>query len=92
VSNDPETSGNGAAQDEGWLARPDMLKRLEYGLVAACILGLAAELLVTKHGKFAIANLFGFYAICGFASCMVLALVAKPLGRLLMRSEDYYDR
>lgn len=33
----------------------------------------------------------GFYAIYGFAGCVVLVLVAKEMRKVVMRDEDYYD-
>jgi len=33
----------------------------------------------------------GFYALYGFAGCVVLVLVAKEMRKLVMRDETYYD-
>ena len=34
-----------------------------------------------------------FYALCGFAGCLLIIFVAQVLGKaLLKRPEDYYDR
>jgi hypothetical protein len=53
---------------------------------------LLIDLLVPKHGAFAIEHAFGFYAFFGFVACVTLVLVAKQLRRILMRPENYYDR
>jgi hypothetical protein len=37
-------------------------------------------------------SLWGFYAVYGFAACVLLVLLAKQLRKLLKRPEDYYDR
>ena len=34
----------------------------------------------------------GFYGVYGFVACVLLVLTAKKLRKVLMRSEDYYDR
>jgi hypothetical protein len=33
-----------------------------------------------------------FYGLYGFVSCVLLVVAAKELRKVLMRSEDYYDR
>ena len=39
------------------------------------------------------AGWFGFYALYGFVACVLLVLVAKyVLRKIVMRSEDYYER
>jgi len=60
-------------------------------LVAAAVLAVAADLVVARHGHFAFEEFTGFPAALGLASCALLVLAARPLGRLLRREEDYYD-
>ena len=45
-----------------------------------------------KHIHFGIQKTPGFYGIYGFVGCVFLVLAAKELRKLVMRSEDYYDR
>jgi hypothetical protein len=40
---------------------------------------------------FAIEQIFGFYAVYGFAACAALILIAKALGYLIKRDQRYYD-
>ena len=75
-----------------WLDDRANVERLVRGFYAACLLLLLLDLFVPRHGGFAIEKLFGFYAFFGLAACVTLVLVAKQLRRVLMRSEDYYDR
>ena len=75
-----------------WLDEPrnvTLLVRIFYGV---CALVVAIDVFVPKHGPFAIEHVFGFYGFYGFAACVALVLIAKQLRRILMRSEDYYDR
>jgi hypothetical protein len=37
-------------------------------------------------------NLPAFGSVYGFISCILIIKVSKLLGKLLVRSEDYYDR
>ena len=75
-----------------WLDLPENVDRLVRGFYAVCALLLLIDLLVPKHGAFAIEHAFGFYAFFGFVACITLVLVAKQLRRILMRPEDDYDR
>ena len=75
-----------------WLDTRANVDRLVRGFYTICALLLLIDLLVPKHGAFAIEHAFGFYAFFGFAACVTLVLVAKQLRRILMRPEDYYDR
>lgn len=75
-----------------WLDDRANVDRLVRGFYAVCALLLLLDLFVPRHGTFAIEHLFGFYAFFGFAACVTLVLVAKQLRRVLMRSEDYYER
>ena len=61
-------------------------------LTAACVVLLFADLFYDKHPHFAFEGWFGFYAFFGFVAFFLIVLSGKPLRRLLMRDEDYYDR
>ena len=68
------------------------VQRILYGLWASLALLLVLELFVHKHASFAWEEWFGFYAIYGFVSCVLLVLVAKYILRpFVKRKEDYYD-
>ncbi len=57
-------------------------------LLAACVL---AGLFVEAHPHFAVERVFAGYALYGFAACAGLILIARAIGLLLKRPEDYYD-
>jgi hypothetical protein len=59
--------------------------------IALLALSVAAELFVAHEGHFAIERLFAWSALYGFLACAALILVAKALGILLKRPDDYYD-
>lgn len=59
--------------------------------IAVLALTVAAQLFVESHPHFAPERLFAWNALYGFLACAVLILVARALGLLLKRREDYYD-
>ena len=67
-----------------------MIRRLWQIFVAVLIATLLAQLAVEAHPHFAFEALFGFNALYGFFACAALILVAKGLGVLLKRDDDYY--
>lgn len=75
-----------------WLDEPRNIDLICYAVYAACGLLLAIDILVPKHGPFAIEHLFGFYAIFGFAAYVALVILAEGLRLLVARREDYYER
>ena len=77
----------------GWMDKPDLVKRLFLFFYVICGLLMVAELIfgkATEHPHPYEGPVF-FYAIYGFISFWFLVLVAKPMRKLLIRSEDYYD-
>jgi hypothetical protein len=71
--------------------RPDVKRKLWVLLYVVCGLTVIPDLFIHKHPHFGFDGFFGFYAIFGFASCAVLILLAKVIGRVLKVKEDYYD-
>ena len=53
-------------------------------------LTVAAQLLIKVKGYFGIDDWFAFGAVYGFLACVAMVLVAKGLGYLLKRDENYY--
>jgi hypothetical protein len=75
-----------------WLDRSENVTKLYRGLWVTGIALLALDLFLHKHEEFDFAAWFGFYGVFGFLACVVLVLIAKNQRRVLMRSEDYYER
>ncbi len=77
-------------QDDHWLVRPSSIKLL-WRIFAAVLAGLVLLQLVIKvKGYFVVDGWFGFGAAYGFLACLAMVLVAKGLGYVLKRPEDYY--
>jgi len=72
--------------------KPEFVKRLFQVLYVLAGLLVLAEIVfgrTTEHPH-PYEGPFGFYAVYGFASFWFLVLLAKPMRKLLIRSEDYY--
>lgn len=74
-----------------WLDEPRNVRLLWRGFLAVLALTVLAELAATLHPHFGVDGLFGFHAIYGFLACLAMIVVAKALGALLKRRDDYYE-
>jgi len=75
-----------------WIDRPENVRKIYLGLwIFGSVLALL-DLVVHRHAEAGFDDFFSFYALYGFIACVALVLAAKGLRRLVMRSEDYYDR
>lgn len=59
-------------------------------LYVACIVLLALDFVLDRHGEHPLENIPGFYALYGFVVCVLLVVIAKWMRTVLMRSENYY--
>ena len=78
-------------EQDHWLARPATIKLLWRVFIAVLAALVIAQTAIYVKGYFGVDSWFGFGAVFGFASCLVMVLFAKALGYLLKRPEDYYD-
>jgi hypothetical protein len=76
--------------DDAWLARPATIRLLWRVLWGVLALTVLAQLVIKVKGYFGVDGWFAFGAIYGFLACLAMVLVAKGLGYLLKRDEDYY--
>ena len=77
--------------DDHWLTRPATIRKLWIALYAVLALTVLAQLGIKVKGYFGVDGWFGFGAAFGFLCCVAMVLVAKVLGAVLKRPEDYYD-
>ena len=74
-----------------WLYRPGAPRKFWIAGTIILALTIIAEPFISLHPHFSIEHLFSFYALFGFISCVVMVVVAKLLGVLVKRKDDYYD-
>ena len=77
-------------EDDAWLARPSTIRLLWWVFAVVLVVSVAVQLIFPVKGKFGADGWFGFGAVFGFLSCLVMVLFAKVLGRVLKRDENYY--
>tara|TARA_R110002094_G_scaffold2147_17_gene9053 strand:+ start:2289 stop:2603 length:315 start_codon:yes stop_codon:yes gene_type:complete len=73
-----------------WLVRATTIRQLWFGFWVVLGLSLLAGLWVHQHLLMGIEDYFGFFGGYGFLACLVMVGLAKLLGRLLKRPDDYY--
>ena len=73
-----------------WLTRPATVKKLWWLFSVVLALTVVAQLFIYVKGYFTVDGWFGFGALYGFISCLIMVLVAKGLGVFLKRPNDYY--
>jgi hypothetical protein len=88
MSERPDTTPT--RQDDAWLARPSTIRLLWWVFAIVLALSVGAQWLFKVKGYFGPDGWFAFGAIYGFLSCLAMVLVAKGLGYLLKRRQDYY--
>lgn len=69
---------------------PQNIRRIVQALVLCCIGLFALDGIIHRHTTHPWEEMFGFYGVYGFVSCVILVLLAKELRKLLMRNENYY--
>ena len=74
-----------------WLDDPANVQRLWRASLQVLALLVLAEAFIALNPHFGIDALFGFHAWFGFLACAVMIALAKPLGWILKRRDDYYD-
>ena len=82
---------NGNDESVHWLVRPATIRKLWIGFSVVLALSVLAQAVIYVKGYFAIDDWFGFGAVYGFVSCLLMVLVAKLLGVILKRPQEYYE-
>lgn len=68
-----------------------VVKRIIYAVFIICAGLFLVDLIYHRHGHFVFEEWVGFYALFGFLAYVLIALLSVQLGKILKRSEDYYD-
>lgn len=74
-----------------WLVRRSTITLLWIVFAVVLAITVGAETIADRHGYFALDGMLGFNAWYGFGACVIMILLAKLLGAVLKRRDDYYD-
>lgn len=77
-------------ETEHFLARPGTIRWLWWIFSAVLACTVLLQLVIYVKGYFTVDGWFGFGAVYGFLSCLLMVLVAKALGWVLKRPRQYY--
>ncbi len=76
---------------KGIFDSPKNVQRVLYFLYAGCFVLFVVDFLVHRHISYYWENIWAFYPIYGFVSCVVLVIIASWMRPFLMRDEGYYN-
>jgi len=79
------------SKTDHWLVRPATIRWLWRIFIVVLALTVLAQFLLPVKGYFGVDGWFGFAAVYGFLACLGMVLVAKALGVVLKRDENYYQ-
>jgi len=89
--NDSDKQSDQSGQDDHWLVRPTTIRKLWIVFSIILALTVLGQFFIKIKGYFGIDGWFGFGAVYGLLACVLMVVVAKILGVVLKRQEDYYD-
>lgn len=78
-------------EPDHWLVRPETIRWIWRISIVVLAITVLLQLVIKVKGYFGIDGWLGFGAAYGFLSCLALVLVAKGLGFVLKRDDDYYQ-
>ena len=79
-------------EPDHWLVRSETIRWIWRVSIVVLAITVLLQLLIKVKGYFGVDGWLGFGAAYGFLSCLAMVLVAKGLGFVLKRDEDYYRR
>jgi sterol desaturase/sphingolipid hydroxylase (fatty acid hydroxylase superfamily) len=79
-------------ESDHWLVKPATIRWIWRISIAVLAITVLLQLVISIKGYFGVDGWLGFGAAFGFMSCLAMVLVAKGLGFVLKREEDYYRK
>jgi small-conductance mechanosensitive channel len=79
-------------ESDHWLVRPGTIRLIWRIAIVFLTVLVLLQLAIKVKGYFVVDGWFGFGAAFGFFSCVAMVVVAKLLGFVLKRDQDYYAK
>jgi hypothetical protein len=77
-------------EHQAWLVRAASIRLLWRLFAGVLVFTLLAQFVIKVKGYFVIDGWPAFAAVFGFIACLLMVLVAKALGVVLKRDQEYY--
>ena len=74
-----------------WLIQSKTIKKLWFLMLVILFLSIIIQFIFPVYGHFKIEQSFGFGAWFGFITCVLMIVLAKILGFLIKRPDNYYE-
>jgi len=87
----PDRQRKNNPDSDHWLVRSATIRKLWIAFALVLAATVLAQAVIPIKGYFGVDGWFGFAAGFGFLSCVAMVIVAKALGFILKRNEQYYD-
>lgn len=79
------------SEKPGIFDSPKNVKRVLRILYISCIVLVVLDFIIHRHISHSWENIWAFYPLYGFVSCVILVLIASWIRPFLIRGEDYYN-
>jgi hypothetical protein len=80
-----------SSEKSGIFDSPKNVKRVLQILNISCIVLVVLDFVIHRHISHDWENIWAFYPLYGFVSCVILVIIASWIRPFLIRGEDYYD-
>lgn len=85
------SASSSSGEKQSWLDDTQNIDKIFWGVIFLSVILMLLEPFYYKKPYFSFEGSFGFYGWFSFLACAGLVLVARALGRVFERGEDYYD-
>tara|TARA_Y100001935_G_scaffold223408_1_gene198833 strand:- start:69742 stop:70008 length:267 start_codon:yes stop_codon:yes gene_type:complete len=79
-------------KNDHWLVKKTTIRKLWLIFFIILSIAILSNFFVIQYNNFGIDSTFGFYSWYGFFACVILVLVAKILGYLIKRPDNFYKK
>ena len=85
------SASSSSGEQQSWLDDTQNIDKIFWGVIFLSVILMLLEPFYYKKPYFSFEGSFGFYGWFSFLACAGLVLVARSLGRVFERGEEYYD-
>ena len=83
--------GNDVKKERDFFDKPENIKKMKYIFYLVLAVFVLVDFVVHRHVTYEFEEFYGFFAIYGFLSSVLVVAISKFLGIFLKKKVDYYD-